>query len=70
MLYLYAKETSPMEWLLLSKFTIQTFTQFLLSLIIALYTVSVNACSGDYLGVSNGGLAGANRIQDWLIAVA
>ena len=70
MLHLYAKKTSPMKWLLLSKFTVQTFTQFLLSLISNLYPMSANACGGDYLGFCNGRLAEANRIHDRLIEVA
>ena len=65
---LYAKGV-PMEWLSLSKFTVQTFTQFLQSLIVGLYRVSVNACTGDF-AVSNGEPAVANRTHDQLIEVA
>ena len=57
-----------MEWLSLSKFTIQTFTQFLQSLIVGLYLVSVNASAGDF-AVSNGEPAAANRTHDQLIEV-
>ena len=58
-----------MEWLSLSKFTEKTFTQFLQSLIVGLYRVSVNACTGDF-AVSNGEPAVANRTHDQLIEVA
>ena len=49
-----------MEWLSLGKFTVQTFTPLVLSLMVGLRLVSVNTCAGD-LEVSNGELAKANR---------
>ena len=58
-----------MEWLSLRKFTIQTFTQFLQTLLVGLYRVSVNACNGDF-AVCNGEPAVANRTHDQLIEVA
>ena len=58
-----------MEWLSLSKFTEKTFTQFLQSLIVGLYRVSVNPCTGDF-AVSSGEPAAANRTHDQLIEVA
>lgn len=58
-----------MEWLSLSKFTEKTFTQFLQSLIVGLYRVSVNPYTGDF-AVSSGEPAAANRTHDQLIEVA
>ena len=58
-----------MEWLSLSKFTVQTFTQFLQSLIVGLYLLSVNACVGDF-AVSKGEPVAANCTHDQLIEVA
>ena len=49
-----------MKWLLLSRFTVQTFPPFVLSLMIGLYLVSVDTCTGD-LEISNGDLDEANR---------
>ena len=58
-----------MEWLSLSKFTEKTFTQFLQSLIVGLYRVSVNPRTGDF-AVSSGEPAAAKRTHDQLIEVA